>query len=35
VVYYRLADGFPGRLLDDWVLTLGRPAPRHGGDGPR
>ena len=35
VVYYRLADSFPGRLLDDWVLMLGRPAPRHGGDEPR
>jgi DNA-binding transcriptional ArsR family regulator len=31
VVYYRLADDFPPRLLDDCVLILGRLAPRHGG----
>jgi DNA-binding transcriptional ArsR family regulator len=35
VVYYRLADGFPARLLDECVLILGGLAPRPGGDGPR
>jgi len=35
VVYYRLAGGFPVRLLDDCVLTLARLAPRHGEDGLR
>ena len=34
VVCCRLAGGFPARLLDDCVLTLGRPARRPGEDGP-
>jgi len=35
VVCCRLVGGFPARLRDDCVLILGRPAPRHGEDGPR
>lgn len=31
VVYYRLADGFPARLLDDFIVILGRLTPPHGG----
>jgi DNA-binding transcriptional ArsR family regulator len=30
VVYYRLAGGFPARLLDECVTALGRLAPRDG-----
>ena len=35
VVYYRLKDGFPARLLDETVVMLGRLAPWHGGVGMR
>jgi len=34
VVLYRLADGFPARLLGDCVLMLGQRAARRGGDRP-
>ena len=36
VVFYQLADGFPGRLLDECVLALGSLAPHaRGGGGAR
>jgi DNA-binding transcriptional ArsR family regulator len=33
VVFYRLADGFPGRLLDECELVLGSLAPQASGGG--
>jgi len=33
-VLYRLADGFPTRLLGDCVQMLGQRAARRGGDRP-
>ena len=33
MMFYQLADGFPGRLLDECVLVLGRLAPQARGGG--
>jgi hypothetical protein len=35
VEYYRLTDGFPARLPDDWVLILRWLVARLGSDGLR